>query len=397
MINLIKNIFGDIFMLYKNFFHFNLSKVVIYLVAILYTIILFIPFGIVFWILYYYLLNSGWLYSIWANLWILIPSMLLVIIWLFILIIAFSYNYVLLTKMNLNYINWKKLKLWKNEYFNFKLFWVFFKTFFLNILILLFPFVVGFILMTILVLSFWWVLEAQKISSSWVLNSFSISSIIILIISIIWFIYLIYKTLFVTTILVDESKWKDFKRPMYYIKKSFKLTSGFKIFFRFVVTAILVVIISLPFSIPLNYFSYNNDRLSNYIEYKVNPDSFSENDFYYIEWLKNEFDWQDLVKLSKTLNKNIKYRMLLEVLNFLFIYGLFEMFIVSFYKRELLWKKRKKIKTLEEKLDIEVEKFEKKLKTKKKTTAKKTTKKVEKKEESKPVKRGRGRPKKTDK
>ena len=154
MINLLKNIFADISMLYRNFLHFNLSKIVIYLVSLLYTVVLAIPFVLVFGLMYLYLVNTGWLYSIWGNLFILIPSVLLAILGFFVLIIAFSYNYVLLTRLNLEYLEWNKLSLWKNYYFNFGLFWTFLKTMLLNFLIVILPFIVWAILMTILILKY---------------------------------------------------------------------------------------------------------------------------------------------------------------------------------------------------------------------------------------------------
>jgi len=39
--------------------------------------------------------------------------------------------------------------------------------------------------------------------------------------------------------------------------------------------------------------------------------------------------------LKNELKTNKKYELILEVLNFLFIFGLFEMMVLSFYKREL--------------------------------------------------------------
>ena len=391
MVTLIKNVFLDILKLYKNFLHFNLSKIVIYLVASLYAIIIALPFILILWGFYYYLLSSGNISFLSGNIFLSIIVILMVIIWLLSIFIGFSYNYVLLTKLNSWYIEWKKTKFSANDYFNFKLFIIYFKTMFLNILIVLAPFLVWIILISIFILILWGVDSAKSISESWVLNIFTIGTLIITILTIIVFIYLMYKTLFTVIILASESNVDKFKTPKYYIKKSFKLTSWFKVFLKLIVIIATVFLVSLPISIPLNYTTFSNDKLSNYIEYKINPDSFSKDNFYYIEDLKQEFWNQDINILVEKLNTNKKYRAFLEVINFLFIFGLFEMMILSFYKRELLWNKKSTHSVSPKGREVDVELWNKKeiKKTVKRKTAVKNTS-----TKNDPVKRGRGRPKK---
>jgi len=102
----------------------------------------------------------------------------------------------------------------------------------------------------------------------------------------------------------------------------------------------------------LNYFSFERAHLSNYIESKLDP-SFSESfDFYYIQELELEFWKEDIEILKKKLVSNIKYELVLEVLNFLFIFGLFEMMVLSFYKRELKWNKKDKSEKETKKEDV---------------------------------------------
>jgi hypothetical protein len=47
MFKLIKNVFADILVLYKNFLHFNLSKIIIFTVSLLHVIIWVLPFILV--------------------------------------------------------------------------------------------------------------------------------------------------------------------------------------------------------------------------------------------------------------------------------------------------------------------------------------------------------------
>lgn len=370
MFKLMKNVFADILLLYKSFLHFNLSKIIIFAVSILHAIILALPFILVLWGVYYYVIQT-WNAHIIDN----YLFSFFVILGFFIVFVSFLYYFVLQTKLNLSYIKGTKLGYSKNFYFNFKLFINYFKTMTLSLLIVLLPFIIYKIIFLFSVDFVWWIESARALIESKIFNSFSIGIKILEIVTLISFIYLTYKTLFSIVILVDESKWEKFNGAFHYIKKSFKLTKGYLKSFKFIVITLLVFIMSLPINIPLNYFSFGNNHLSNYIEYKVNPSSGEKFNFYYIQELELEFWKEDMNSLKNELKTNKKYELILEVLNFLFIFGLFEMMVLSFYKRELKWnKKNKKEKDTKKE---NVKKVTKKDKKSKLAVKKNVTKKVE--------------------
>jgi hypothetical protein len=386
----------------------------------LYAIIGALPFVIVLGSIYYYVVET-WNGAIIDN----YIFSFFVILGFFVIFISFLYYFVLQTNLNLSYLKNEKLGYLKNSYFNFPLFRNYFKVMTLSILIMLIPFVVYKIIFLLSVGYVWWIEEARVLFESKTINFFNVGIKLLEVVTLIAFIYFTYKTLFSVIILTDESSENKFKGSFYYIKKSFNLTKGFLKWFKFLLVAVIIFIITLPVTVPLNYFSFNNRHLSDYIEYKTDSNSASKFNFYYLQNLELDFAWKDIDILIKELNKDKKYEVLLEVLNFLLIFGLFEMMILSFYRRELLWEKKetklKDSKKSSEKKEVKTKSntvkkkvvskpskattkkattkkptksTSKKIATKKTTTKKIPVKKIEKKE---PVKRGRGRPKKTEK
>jgi len=55
MKKLLLNIFSDSFFMYKHFLHFNISKIIIFIVTIIYMIVLFIPLLLLFALILYIL------------------------------------------------------------------------------------------------------------------------------------------------------------------------------------------------------------------------------------------------------------------------------------------------------------------------------------------------------
>lgn len=448
MLNLIKNVFSDILLLYKNFLHFNISKIIIYLVSILYSIVISLPFVLILWWLYYYIVSSWDIQIIFWNILLSSFFIILAIVWFLWVILSFSYSYVLITKLNIEYLSGKKLNYNKNYYFNFKLFLTYFKTMLLTFFIIISPFLIWAFLLFIIIVIVWGLDSARQISESWFINFITVSSLSLFIIVLLIFAYLMYKTIFTLIVLVDESKWKNFKAPIYYVKRSFELTKWFKKALKFTVIFLLTIIVSLPISFPLESYINSNERMRDYFEIVNNPlHNFDES---YSNFLISKYSWEDQEYLVKELSKNEKIRYFLEFLNFLFIFGLFEMMFLSFYRRELLetkkssnkniskLKKSASSKKLEEKIpeiktvkkttskkvstkktsskETKINKVDEKKTNIKKTTAKKSTspkketvkktsgtkaklnvKKTEAKKEETPVKRGRWRPRKTEK
>lgn len=398
MNNLIKNIFADILMLYKNFIHFNISKIVIFLVSILYWIATLVPFILILLLILLFSIDFDFsnINSLLNNETMLLLfyspiSLIIITLWFISAFFSFMYYFVLQTNLNINYIEKKNLGVTKNFYFNFKLFRKYFSLMFILFFIIISPFILYWIWMFITSFFVWGIEWLYNLLNNWEQNYFTLWILLGQVLTLVLFIYLAYKTLFSFIILVDESKWIKFEWVFSYIKKSFIFTKGIFKFLKFIFIFVLVFLITLPINVPLNYFWYLNEHLWNYIEHK-NWVTNSEN-FYYIQSLEVEFWEKSLDENINDYNSNSIYKILFEILNFLFIFGLFEMVLLSFYKRTK--ESKNKVVTEKSKKIIPKKSIPKKVIVKK-TIVKKNIVKAEEKNEVKieAVKRWRGRPKK---
>jgi len=337
MFKLLKSIFLDIILLYRNFLHFNISKIIIYLVSILYAVIMAVSIIVLTLVLFPDIYN--WV-SI--NIYSVIENNLFLLLFLFIGFIliysTFLYNVILFNKLNLYYIEWNKLNISKNNYFNFKLFLIYFKIILLIIWIfILFLIIYLLLLSLILIPIFWWVENVKNIIDINIYNNFSIVSLLIASSLILLYFYLIYRIIFSLIILVNEYEKNGINKISYYIKKSFNITKGFKKVFKFVSVFIFIIILAFPISIPISILNSSFEKISDYISIRKWEERVKKLDYRYKQDLILEF-WEDkiLLDLYKELNKKRYVIWFLYILNFMFIYGLFEMMFVSFYKRELI-------------------------------------------------------------
>ena len=344
---LIKQVFSDILGMYKNFLHFNLSKILIYLATFALSLIFVFPILVIAIIVFF----SFWLWEWILGLEFLLSNPIVLVIWiilfiLFLIVFSLGYSYksILLFRLNLEYIDGKKLDYKKNYYFNFSFIYNYAKVFLLNLSILLVPIITYIVLFFILITIFWGYSEASSLVNEWPINTLSISFLILTILCLGLFIYLIYKTLFSYVLLVDESKGKDFENAFYYIRKSFSITRWFKKAGRFMVIFLLTIVIALPIYIPKGIYWDNLERQWDYIgmEYGDNK-RLAESTPYYFQALKLEYGNISLEELQKDIDIDKKIIFLLSILEFLFVVGLFNMMVVSFYIRELktnekIWK-----------------------------------------------------------
>jgi len=269
-------------------------------------------------------------YYMWFWLLFLFLGFLFYIVW-------YSYSQVLLTRLNFSYADREKLAISKNYYFDKKIFLAYLKLSFLLVWIFLLPIVIWILGFIILILISGWITESLQIVNSGISNNISLGLLILTIISIALFIYLSYKTAFAYIILVNKyyKKW-EIKKASYYIKKSFKFTKWFKKFFKFTLVMFVLLLITSPVYFFEDYYSTKAQDIRSYI----NLDTF------YKAWWdlwKNTLDYQalkidyadkSLEELSYDLKKYSNLSMLFYVLEFLFIWGLFNMVLVSFYKSE---------------------------------------------------------------
>ncbi len=338
MLKLFKNIFSDVWFLYKNFFHFNLSKILIILVTILYILVLLLPIFLLLLLTFYFLwiFNTGFSpYLFLANWYYLWFWIFFIVLSFFIYIIWYSWSTILLNRLSLWYINREKLSLSKNYYFDFKLFWTYFKLSFIVLLIIFSPILFWFIWSIILLIIFWWIQQSLAVVSSWMYNWLSISLLILTIISVILFLYLSYKTLFVYVILVDKySKNKKLKKVKYYLKKSFQFTKWFKKFYKLVLVLLVLIIFTYPVYYFESYFSSEAKNIKTFINYDLFVKSWwdlKDKQLNYMN-LKLEYWNKNITTLSNDIKFYSEISMLFYILEFLFVWWLYNMVIMSFYK-----------------------------------------------------------------
>lgn len=345
-LNFIKRNFSDIFLLFKNFFHWNISKVLIFSWSVILWFLAIIPLLFLF-VAYTYFsdVNTSmlinWLFN-WTPLFNITWNVLLSLI-VIVYFIIFSYSNLLLINVNNSYKEWKQLSFKDNDYFRFKKVTKFFNLTLLNIWILLIPVILFVILFSILIwisLIFLWDLASISLYISSGFNYLAIISFILLAICWLLFAYLYYRVIFSYFIFSDKKYYKEESSALTYVKESINKTKKLKKFFKFIVIIILFIGIISPINYIWDILESNWRHLNNYVTYLTITDEqkthMSTDDLYYFEALKLEFNWLTVEEVSSKIKTNYIYLILFSIFNFLFLYWLFVMIFSSFYKRELV-------------------------------------------------------------
>lgn len=349
---LIKSIVIDIMILYKNFVHWNLSKIFIWLASIILSIAISLPFIVILIIMYFWL-NLGE-YLNWFDTWILDLFSLLwwrpvvFVFFSFISVLLFvgalfwySYKKVLFTKLNLSYLEWNKLGYLKNSYIDFKLILKYFQVIVLISLFLLVPIIVFFVLFFILFFVFWGSSWVEVMIKSSTFNLFSISILIVAILCFVAFVYISYRLYFAVIMLADKKNYDELNRPIFYLRESFIKTKDFFGFMNFVLVMIILSIFVLPFGTMQDHFWKSLKYVRAYIWYtdlwEIEKSEVDNNqDYYYISDLKELYKWFSSEKLESMEVTYFYLNYFLVIFNFLIISWLFEMTYVSFYKHKIV-------------------------------------------------------------
>lgn len=352
MIDIVKVVFFDVIKLYKNFFHWVFSKITIsgvrYLLSIMFAAPFFIAFLIVlFWLIdWRYLvtaLSSG---SIWSDFLIFLYSnifvVILLVILMFFVLLAFmvwySYWTLLLLNLNINYLNWNKLSFWNKSYFDFFMIFKYVKILWFTILYLLIPVAVFLVVFIALFFIFWWFWELS--GQLW--DNTSIFWIVTFILLGIWLlssIYLMYRLSFSYIILLDKDNYSDDNVARFYPKESLKLTSSFTTLSKLFFIVLLFSLVIVPFTIKNNTIDVEYNNMRDYLLYEQSVKEWKiigDNDLYAYNSLKLEYSSLSLDDLENRIDKYSIYQTLFFVFHYLFIYWIFEMVFVSFYKNELM-------------------------------------------------------------
>lgn len=340
MKNEFKSLFLDIYILYKNFIHWNISKTFIFLWWILCGFITIIPFAIIFLIFWLFSDISFFTY-LWALLnWTYTGSFIWDIIyflsiWGFIL--WYFFNFVLLLKLNSSYISWEKLSYKKNEYLNYKLFLRYLLISFLLFIIFLIPILFSIVILSIFILALWWIADVSVMVIDNPQNPFSIISLIVFILLCLIIFYLFYRFIFSYLLLIEEKN--NFKKLHNIILDSFHITSWYKKFIKFLISMIIVYSIYLPFSFVDNYINWNYDDLNKYISYmnlkQEDRDTLKQISSYEYTNLEVKYSWIDLSQIDRLQFRFYYFSIIFSIFEFIIIFGVFSMFLTSFYNRNI--------------------------------------------------------------
>ncbi len=343
MIKLIKSTFNLLFFTYRNIFHWIFSKILIVSSTFLMWILLSLPLLLIIILIIYLSPLTLWNFLLWStsilwefllNKWWFTLIGVLLLFNIFIFTTTLNYKRILLVKLNFKYIDKEKLKFTKNEYFNFNLL---FKNIKINLIIFfcfLFITLIFTILFLILVLIFWGITNINNLMIIDSVNSFSIISLFLGILYFIVLLYFLYRVYFSFYILLEN---KDLS-PLQIIKKSFKKTRKNTKLFKFIWILLVFFILLLPVNYLWQSLKFNNKSLEYYISLKnkkiLKQEKTNKENIDFI-FLDKEYWKYNNKELVEKFDKNSILKTIYLVLHFLLIFGIFDLVLANFYKREI--------------------------------------------------------------
>jgi hypothetical protein len=340
------SVINDMIFVYKNFLHWNISKVLISLWCFILWIIISLPIfiiAIIVWlfdpidwseIAAYVLSWSDVSYQlIWGialHPYNLVFMVFLILVWVCLFLLWSSYWLFLKSELSLAYVKWKKLKYSKNYYFNrayiVRHIWIMCWSF----TYLLAPIIiwVGLVFFTYLF---------YNIGFIW-FNGLSLWMWFYTAILIALEIYLIYRIIFWYVLLADDSKKKDLQNSLYYVKKSIEITK-WKSFFKFVVFYVFFVLLIAPTTLLDDYLEEQGWMMRNTMLYNswlienLEPEELQR-----YEYISREYSHLNLEQLESRLDSLATLRFILYFVSYLLLSGIFVLLLTSFYRRVLLLK-----------------------------------------------------------
>ena len=342
-----RKILYDIFTVYKNFLHWNLSKICINIWWFLVGVILALPFFllIVFIALIdpipwgnFLVYHMQWISPLWEVLEyagrytfsFVIVTCLMIITWVMFFIWN-AYSHVLYIRLYNSYIDKDKLPLpiRDNIYFSIVHIHRFVTIALWTFLVLLIP--------TIIILLFVWILIVFFNEGFIDLTIFSLYLFILTLISIFIFSYVIYRIFFAYILMsLDSGKRVAETTARSYIQKSFLITAWWKKYLKFLFILCVAFLVLYPFTMIHNTLDNDTTRLQQTIQYRTlaiaDPDKAQESDLRYVA--------QDYMHLDdETLFANYRgvrlLTFMLSFVSFFILSWLYTMVFFSFYRRVL--------------------------------------------------------------
>jgi len=333
----LKLIFSDVVYAYKNFLHWNFSKILSFLISVLLWLMIALPI-IILVIVVAFIDPINWIQVLWAEsflgqlqnmeniLWSLGVFLLSGIAFL-LLFIGSSFYLIFLLKLFHSYIDRKPIKYKKLIKFERKEVFCFLRIAVFSFLAIFSP-----VFVWTIVWSTWSYLIGPAFDRH-IITTLIISLVYILI------VYITYKVQFAYIIFAKDSKKKKSSfTALYYIKESIKLARP-KHFITFILIVLLYFIILLPFrSIDTileqdigdiqNTYNFRNDLFTN----------LSEGDRQYLSLVAIEYEEYSDSELIDTIRSKYTMRIIHFIVSYILFWGLILLIVTSFYRRILLKK-----------------------------------------------------------
>lgn len=340
MKNEVKSLFLDIYLLYKNIIHWNISKTIIFFYSILLWFLFTIPFLILFFVYSFFsvnqfsdILNSffNWVYMHWL-MWNAIYILVL-----FSFVLWYFYSFILKINLNINYILWNKLDYKKNYYFNFSILIKYLFISLISIWLFLIPIFLFILLLSIFIFIFWWIDSVISLLVANTNSVFPLISLVLFISLLFTLFYLFYRFIFSYFILLESEN--NNKKSYNILLESFNKTKWFKKFLHFLVSILIIFSIYIPFSVVNNYLDRNYQDLNNYAAYynlkEEDKESLKQISSYKYSNLEIRYGWMKQEDIEKMQYKFYYLSIIFSIFKFLIISWLFAMFLTSFYVRNI--------------------------------------------------------------
>lgn len=336
----------DIIYLYKNFMHWNISKILISFWSLLLGFMMAAPIFVIA-VIIWFIDPINWselisfalswndisyniVWEIATHQYWFFCMVFLIIVWIFLFLLASSYSFLLHANLSLHYLKDKPLKFKKNLYMSKVHISTFMSIICWNFMYLFTPFIiwVGIIFFMYLFFNIGFI----------TFNTLSIFIAIATVMLIIWIVYLVYRIIFGYVLLARDSKKKKLLSGKEYLQESIKITQGSS-FWKFLFICIVYSLVLLPFT----SFDAQLEKESLYLKDTVLynsglVDNLEPKQIKYYEYITSEYSHLSDEEILAKIQSFYTIRIILFFLSYFLFSGLFIYIVTSFYVRVLIKK-----------------------------------------------------------
>ena len=352
--SLLQHIFFDVVILFKNFFHWNASKIIhllfgyllwawlalpfiLLIIAILYLFIPELSFNTIFQRSLTQTLSLEDFAPLFSNSFLAILLFVFAVLGFFLFQIGKSYNYVLNLAMYKSYLSGERRHIFSSFSFHPQTIINYIKIFLLNSFLFIAPFIIsGLLFICILFFSGGILSTLSIVLKQGQVNYFTISLFLLFLITCLVAVYLNYRSIFSVVDFIHHDFWKSHqKKALHFIKKSFEITTGIKKLVQFLIIFVLFGIIFLPLEIIKDIEMTEVKNRSQYVTLIEKASqtwaSLEDEELDTLEYLGELYTWENGNDMIGKIDTHTNMVMILSLISFLIVSGVSEMILYSFY------------------------------------------------------------------